>query len=73
MTRYRAWQDAEQLVTRVNAWLRELPRGTRLEVAPTPLITMNGAPAVAVGEIRAKIAQAGQRVSPDHGGPADAR
>ena len=55
-TRYRAWQDAEQLVTRVNAWLRELPHGTKLEAAPTPLVTTSGSPQVVVGEIRSKIA-----------------
>ena len=54
-SRYHAWQDTETLVTRVKAWLNELPRGTLLEAAPAPSISMNGAPGVVIGGLRSQI------------------
>jgi hypothetical protein len=54
--RYRLWQDAEQLLTRVKAWVNELPRGTLLEAVPAPAVAMNGNPSVVVGELRSNIA-----------------
>ena len=47
--RYHAWQDTESLVTRVRAWLNELPRGTQLETVLAPTVAMNGTPAIVVG------------------------
>jgi hypothetical protein len=56
--RYRAWQTAEGLVTKLWSWLNELPdAGARLEAAPVPLINLNGAPAHLVGTLRAEIAK----------------
>lgn len=54
--RYRHWQDTETLVTRVTAWLTELPRNVTLETAPAPAVAMNGSPAVVVGGLRTQIA-----------------
>src|SRR5215204_4470045 len=61
--RYRAWQQQEELLTRVKAWLTELPRGTQLETVPAPVANLNGAPSVVVAEIRTKI---GKLVSEHH-------
>ncbi len=56
MDRHHKYEEAEQLCTRLQSWVRELPRGTKLETVPAPSITTNGTPAVAIAEIRAKIA-----------------
>ena len=55
-SRYHAWQQQEELVTRVRAWLNELPRGTQLETVSMPLINLNGTPAVVIGGLRTQIA-----------------
>ena len=43
-------------MTRVKAWLNELPRGNTLETVPAPTVAMNGSPAVVVGGLRSQIA-----------------
>src|SRR5262245_37200580 len=53
--RYRTWQDAEQLLTRVRSWLAELPRHVVLEAVPTPSTDMNGTATVVIGSLRTKI------------------
>ena len=53
--RWKRWQADEELVTRVRAWLNELPRGTQLEAAPVPLISTNGPPAHILGGLRSQI------------------
>jgi hypothetical protein len=55
--RYRAWQDAEGLMTRLNGWVRGLPRSVVLEPVPTPIIAMNGNPSIVVGTLRAAISK----------------
>jgi hypothetical protein len=55
--RHRVYEGREQLVTRVKAWLNELPRGTVLEAVPAPTISLNGAPAHVVGTLRSEIAK----------------
>ena len=55
--RWKRWQADEELVTRVQSWVRELPRGTSWKPCPRPLISMNGPPAHIVGGIRTQIAK----------------
>ena len=53
--RWKRWQADEELVTRAQSWVRELPRNTVLETVPAPTVAMNGLPAVVVGGLRSQI------------------
>jgi hypothetical protein len=54
-SRYRTWEDAEQLVARLNTWVNELPRGTVVEPAEASSMDVNGQPRQVVGELRRRI------------------
>ena len=54
--RYRHWQDAEGLVTRVQSWLNE-QRHLTFEICACPSIALNGAPAHLVGVLRSQISR----------------
>jgi hypothetical protein len=57
-SRYRAWQQREELVTRLKAWLGELPRNVTLETVPLPAVDLNGqSPTTVIGTVRSEIAR----------------
>ena len=54
-SRYVAWQQNEELVTRLRSWINELPRNVTLETMPSPVMALNGTFTVTVAEIRTQI------------------
>ena len=54
-SRYRVWQDQEQMLAKLRSWIAELPPGTKLEAAPAPLLSVTDTPALAIAAIRREI------------------
>jgi len=55
VTRHRAYEEREQLLTRCRSWIAELPSHVVLEAVPTPTTNLNGTVTVVIGSLRTRI------------------